>query len=170
MGRVVKVFSIILGQHDRGLVMGMATIVAMFVPAVAIAQYAYPTDVVQEFVQGCEASGQPSRFCTCTLDRIQAEISFAEFTELSRQMIAVGSPPRSITRLMVQCLDTPAPPSATPPTPSQVVQLNSQLQAAVTARDWERAIQIVDQMMVLFPQQSAELVNYRSRLESLRGR
>jgi regulator of sirC expression with transglutaminase-like and TPR domain len=44
------------------------------------------------------------------------------------------------------------------------------LQAAVEAKDWDRAIQVVDRMIVLFPQQSAELAAYRSRLESLRGR
>ncbi|MCS6815331.1 MAG: hypothetical protein NZ772_17390 [Cyanobacteria bacterium] len=168
--RVAKTFSAILGKHDRRLAMGIATIAVVLVPAVAMARYTYPADVTQEFIRGCEASGQPARFCACTLERIQAEFSFAEFTELSRQMMAIGSPPRSIVRLMVQCLDTPTPPSATPPTPSQVAQLNSQLQAAVSARDWDRAIQIVDRMIVLFPQRSAELLNYRSRLESLRGR
>jgi hypothetical protein len=145
----------------------------VLLPTIAVAQntylHTYPPAVVQDFVRGCESAGQSQRFCTCTIDRIQATFSLSEFTALSRQMLAMGSPPRSVMRLMVQCLDTP-PPSTITPTPTQASQLNAQLQSAVNARDWDRAIQIVDQMMVLFPQQSAELAAYRSRLEALRGR
>ncbi len=154
--------------HRLTVVASVMAIVLL--PTRVLARGVYPADVVQEFVRGCESAGQSQRFCTCAIDRIQGEFSLSEFTEMSRQMVAVGTPPRSLMRLVVQCLDTPAPPAASAPTPTQAAQLNAQLQAAVEAKDWDRAIQVVDRMIVLFPQQSAELAAYRSRLESLRGR
>jgi len=153
-----------------GLTLMAGTMAIVLLPTGVLARSVYPPEVVQEFVRGCESSGQPQRFCSCTIDRIQGEFSLSEFMELSRQMLAVGTPPRSLMRLVAQCVDTPAPPAAAAPTPDQATRLNTQLQAAVAARDWDLAIQVVDRMIALFPEQSAELTTYRSRLESLRGR
>jgi len=47
--------------------------------------------------------------------------------------------------------------------------LNAQLQQAVNAQNWSRAIQIVDRMILEYPENADQLRAYRARLESLAG-
>ncbi|MCS6814755.1 MAG: hypothetical protein NZ772_14470 [Cyanobacteria bacterium] len=50
---------------------------------------------------------------------------------------------------------------------TQTRQLNTQLRAAVEAKNWRQAIQIVDRLMVLHPNRASELRQYRARLVQL---
>jgi aspartyl protease family protein len=50
---------------------------------------------------------------------------------------------------------------------ANLFNLNAQLQQAVGAQNWQRAIQIVDQMIVAAPQKATELKSYRVELQRL---
>lgn len=50
---------------------------------------------------------------------------------------------------------------------AQTQQLNTQLRAAVEAKNWRQAIQLVDRLMVLHPNRTSELQKYRARLVQL---
>lgn len=45
--------------------------------------------------------------------------------------------------------------------------LNRQLQTAVSAQDWQRALQVVDQMLKVAPDKAAQLQPYRTQLQRL---
>lgn len=57
--------------------------------------------------------------------------------------------------------------SGIPLSNSQVASLNAQLQQAVAAQNWRRAIQLVDKMIIYLPQRAAELKSYRTQLQKL---
>jgi len=82
-----------------------------------------------------------------------------------------SSPSRSPSRQ--QPTRRPAPqaqrPSSAAQRNAQTQQLNTQLQAAVNAKDWNRAIQIVDRLIVLHPERANELRQYRARLVQIRN-
>jgi hypothetical protein len=63
----------------------------------------------------------------------------------------------------------PSRPSTTTQQNRQTQQLNTQLRAAVNAKDWNRAIQLVDRLIVLHPERASELQRYRARLVQLRN-
>jgi aspartyl protease family protein len=50
---------------------------------------------------------------------------------------------------------------------SNVVALNQQLQQAVNRQNWSQAIQVIDQLMRVAPNQSAQLRQYRTQLQQL---
>jgi aspartyl protease family protein len=50
---------------------------------------------------------------------------------------------------------------------STVAQLEQQLQDAVAQKDWPKAVQIVDRLIPLAPQQARQLKQYRTQLEQL---
>ncbi len=58
---------------------------------------------------------------------------------------------------------TPMPSLAQP----NLSNLNAQLQQAVSSQNWQRAIQIVDQMIAATPQKATELKTYRTQLQRL---
>lgn len=50
---------------------------------------------------------------------------------------------------------------------SQVAQLEQQLREAVSRNQWDQAVQIVDQLIPLVPQQASQLKQYRTQLSQL---
>lgn len=48
-----------------------------------------------------------------------------------------------------------------------VAELEQQLQAAVASSSWPQALQIVDRLIVLVPQQASQLTAYRTKLQQL---
>lgn len=68
----------------------------------------YPPQVIENFVESCtggDASMEAA--CTCAIDRIQSEYSFAEFMKIDRQVQASGNPPEGLTQIMEACLNAP---------------------------------------------------------------
>ncbi len=91
--------------------------------------------------------------------------SYAVLDESFRQYcgFASATPGQSPTR------QQPRRPSTTTQQNTQTQQLNTQLQAAVNAKDWNRAIQLVDRLIALHPERASELQRYRARLVQLRN-
>ena len=48
----------------------------------------YPAEVVTNFMNSCMSSGGSADSCSCTLNKVQAKFTFAEFTALEQQIVA----------------------------------------------------------------------------------
>jgi hypothetical protein len=63
----------------------------------------YDADVEREFLEEC-TTASPAQLCQCLYDRIEAEIPFARFEQVDRELAAdPGDPPDDIARLAVIC-------------------------------------------------------------------
>ncbi len=91
--------------------------------------------------------------------------------EVVDQMIAVAphwAIELNLYRQRLQALAITTSPTAYSIQSTQAEQLGLELDRAVTAKKWDRAIQIVDQMTETFPEQRDQLISYRQRIEGLR--
>ena len=48
----------------------------------------YPAEVVTNFMNSCVSSGGTTESCSCTLNKVQAKFTFAEFSALEQKIIA----------------------------------------------------------------------------------
>lgn len=53
----------------------------------------YPQSTVDAFLKSCQGAGSDLAFCTCVLNKVQANYTFEEFAAIETKM-AAGSPPQ----------------------------------------------------------------------------
>lgn len=139
----------------------------------------YPDSLVRDFMQGCTSAmqtrsqgrvsaAQSQAYCTCALRQLQQRYTVEQLINRLQNADKNGIQ-NEILQIAANCATSLSnPPQPASPPRSQAPDLNAQLQQAVNARDWNKAIQVVDRMVVLYPERANELKAYRARLESLR--
>jgi NaMN:DMB phosphoribosyltransferase len=66
----------------------------------------YPTEVVTNFVNACtESSGGQTTACTCSIQRIQAEYTLAEFARIEKYMADGLQPPPKFVEIIQDCVN-----------------------------------------------------------------
>ncbi len=62
----------------------------------------YPTEVVKTFMKGCQFKGDKV-YCTCILDKLQFQYTFAEFTQLDNQIRETRKVPNEVQETFNSC-------------------------------------------------------------------
>ena len=80
----------------------------------------YPPQFELNFMRGCQAQGPTQAFCSCTWDKIEAEISPADFEAFDRlPAYEQASQPlqQQIESFALECSAQMQPPTEQPPAP-----------------------------------------------------
>jgi hypothetical protein len=73
-------------------------------PALAQGPEQYPTEIVQQFVEGCVNGGGTENTCTCTVDKMASRFSLQNFATMVGRMRATGQVPEEITESINACV------------------------------------------------------------------
>jgi hypothetical protein len=92
----------------RGLaVAGLVVATALGSSPTLAQEESYPQQMVEEFLQGCVRGGGTETACSCTLRRIQSQLTLADFANIWNQMRQTGQVPTEIAADIASCTQNP---------------------------------------------------------------
>lgn len=86
-------------------------------PAIALNSTPYPDETIESFTQTCVTQGSGAgvpvevmrQICTCTIDGLQQQYTYAEFAKIDRDLGAGKPAPEQMNQIVKQCVDDQVP-------------------------------------------------------------